>query len=246
MPAFVLDRYRNSVCYIFGIYSVNFPHQPPVLRTSISGSGFLVAPGLIATNRHVAEPWYGDADVERLIARGATASLEKLVAYFPQSRKPVALGSQVVSPQMDVAVIQVSSRLDVTAVPVPLSTEKPKAGEPVMVIGYPLGVFGMAAKSPNSTDARLVFRQDVQEEAKTLAAASLIRPSTTFGRIGDIVGAKVIYDAPTAHGASGGPVFNSRGKVVAVNTGYINGIPGGTFGVSSEALKPLIAQAQKR
>ena len=60
MPAQVLNRYRNSICYIFGIYQVGFPGQKPLQRTRISGTGFVVADGLIATNRHVAEPWYGD------------------------------------------------------------------------------------------------------------------------------------------------------------------------------------------
>src|SRR3954468_15790594 len=58
MPALVLNRYRNSICYIFGIYQVGFQSGKPVQRTRISGTGFVVAEGLIATNRHVAEPWY--------------------------------------------------------------------------------------------------------------------------------------------------------------------------------------------
>ena len=29
MPALVLNRYRNSICYIFGIYQVRFPHHQP-------------------------------------------------------------------------------------------------------------------------------------------------------------------------------------------------------------------------
>src|SRR5438552_18982385 len=58
MPALVLNRYRNSICYIFGVYQVGFPQQRPALRARISGTGFVVADGLLATNRHVAEPGY--------------------------------------------------------------------------------------------------------------------------------------------------------------------------------------------
>src|ERR1700747_2420566 len=50
MPAMVLNRYRNSICYIFGVYQVAFGAQPPVLRARISGTGFVVAEGLLATN----------------------------------------------------------------------------------------------------------------------------------------------------------------------------------------------------
>ena len=29
MPALVLNRYRNSICYIFGVYQVGFAGQSP-------------------------------------------------------------------------------------------------------------------------------------------------------------------------------------------------------------------------
>ena len=83
MPALVLNRYRNSICYIFGVYHVATPGHRPSLRARISGTGFVVAEGLLATNRHVAEPWYGDAESDLLISKGAKPELEKLVAFFP-------------------------------------------------------------------------------------------------------------------------------------------------------------------
>jgi S1-C subfamily serine protease len=126
----------------------------------------------------------------------------------------------------------------------PLASEKPEAGELVAVVGYPMGVLGMMAKAPTPVFARLVSRREDAPTASELAALSLIRPSATCGHLGDVVGDKLIYDAPTAHGASGGPVFNARGEVVGVNAAYIDGFSGGTLGVSSQSLKPLIEQAQ--
>src|SRR5437016_5203337 len=41
MPSVVLNRYRNSICYIFGIYQVGFANQKPLQRTRISGTGFV-------------------------------------------------------------------------------------------------------------------------------------------------------------------------------------------------------------
>ena len=93
---------------------------------------------------------------------------------------------------------------------------------------------------------RLAFRRDDIGAANELAALSLIRPSATCGHLGDVVGDKLIYDAPTAHGGSGGPVFNSQGQVIGINEAYIDGFSGGTLGVSVQALRPLIAAAQKR
>src|SRR5438132_10644040 len=109
-----------------------------------------------------------------------------------------------------------------------------------------MGIAGMVAKSPTGIYERLAYRHNDISAASELAALSLIRPSATCGHLGDVVGDKLIYDAPTAHGASGGPVFNSRGEVIGVNAAYIDGFSGGTLGVSSEALKPLIEQAQKK
>ncbi len=246
MPSVVLNRYRNSICYIFGIYQVGFPGEKPVQRTRISGTGFVVADRLIATNRHVAEPWYGDPDSDALIEKGATARLEKMVAYFPGSEAPVNLTAAALSPDGDLAVMRMSDVGALKFRPLPLASEKPNAGELVAVVGYPMGVLGMMAKAPTPVYARLAFRHDDQGTATELAALSLIRPSATCGHLGDVVGDKLIYDAPTAHGASGGPVFNSQGQVVGVNAAYIDGFSGGTLGVSSQALKPLIERAQRK
>ena len=246
MPSVVLNRYRNSICYIFGIYQVGYPHQRPLQRTRISGTGFVVADRLIATNRHVAEPWYGDPDSDVLIAKGATASLEKLVAYFPGSLAPINLTPAAFASDGDLAVVRMNTQSEFDLAPLPLATEKPNPGELVAVVGYPMGVLGMMAKAPSPVYARLAFRRDDQGTASELAALSLIRPSATCGHLGDVVGDKLIYDAPTAHGASGGPVFNSRGEVIGVNAAYIDGFSGGTLGISSEALQPLIQQAQRK
>lgn len=246
MPSLVLNRYRNSICYIFGIYQISFPHQPAAQRTRISGTGFVVGDRLIATNRHVAEPWYGDPDADTLIDRGATPHLEKLVAYFPGSPEPVNLTPAALSSDGDLAIVHMNDDPGLQLKPLPLAPQNPGAGELVAVVGYPMGVLGMMAKAPTPVYARLAFRHDDQGTASELAALSLIRPSATCGHLGDVVGDKLIYDAPTAHGASGGPVFNSRGEVIGVNAAYIDGFSGGTLGISSQALRPLIEQAHKK
>jgi S1-C subfamily serine protease len=246
MPAMVLNRYRNSICYIFGIYQVGFAGQRPTLRARISGSGFVVAEGLLATNRHVAEPWYGDPDSDALIRKGAKPGLEKLVAFFPGFAIPVNVSPVVLSAGGDLGVLRVeNSRVVDRLRPLPLADAPPNPGELVAVIGYPMGVLGMVAKSPPAVYERLALRHDDIASANELAALSLIRPSATCGHLGDVVGDKLIYDAPTAHGASGGPVFNSQGEVIGINAAYIDGFSGGTLGVSVQALQPLIFAAQK-
>ena len=246
MPALVLNRYRNSIGYIYGIYQVGFANQPAKIRARVSGTGFLVGDGLLATNRHVAAPWYGDSEAEALVHRGATAMLESLVVFFPGSPMPVSLTPGIVSSTGDLAVLKIEDKEAVRGLAVlPLAKGIASPGELVTVIGYPMGIAGMVAKSPNGIYQRMAYRHNDITAASELAALSLIRPSTTCGHLGDVVGEKLIYDAPTAHGGSGGPVFNSNAEVIGVNSAYIDGFSGGTLGVSVEALRPLIEAAQK-
>jgi serine protease Do len=247
MPALVLNRYRNSIGYINGVYQVGFANQPAAIRARVSGTGFLVGDGLLATNRHVAEPWYGDSEAEALIHRGATAMLESLVVFFPGSPMPVSLIPGAVSSNSDLAVLKIENKEAVRGIAVlPLAKGPALPGELVTVIGYPMGIAGMVAKSPSGIYQRLAYRHNDITAASELAALSLIRPSTTCGHLGDVVGDKLIYDAPTAHGGSGGPVFNSNAEVIGVNSAYIDGFSGGTLGVSADALRPLIAAAEKK
>src|SRR5229473_2658313 len=247
MPAVVLNRYRNSIGYIYGVYQVGFANQRPAIRARVSGTGFLVGEGLIATNRHVAEPWFGDPEAETLINRGATGSLENLVIFFPGSPTPVILLAAAASSTSDLAVLRAEDSPEVHALTVlPLSKSASLPGELVTVLGYPMGIAGMVAKSPTGIYERLAYRHNDITAASELAALSLIRPSATCGHLGDVVGDKLIYDAPTAHGGSGGPVFNSHGQVIGINAAYLDGFSGGTMGVSVQALRPLIQAAEKK
>jgi S1-C subfamily serine protease len=245
MPAIVLNRYRNSVGYIYGVYQVGFRNQRATVRARVSGTGFLIGKGLMATNRHVAEPWYGDSEAQKLIDQGATAMLENLVVFFPGSPTPVTLLPAAVSKASDLAVLRVEDSDAVRNLPVlPLAKSAGAPGQLVTVIGYPMGIAGMVAKSPSSIYERLAYRHNDISAASELAALSLIRPSTTCGHLGDVVGEKLIYDAPTAHGGSGGPVFNTQGEVIGVNSAYMDGFSGGTIGVSVDSLRPLLQEAE--
>jgi hypothetical protein len=102
----------------------------------------------------------------------------------------------------------------------------------------------MVAKSPTREYERLTTRKNEISAARELAALSLIRPSVTYGHLGDVINDKLIYDAPTAHGGSGGPVFNAEGEVIGVNFAYMDGFSGATLGLSVESLRTLLLEAQ--
>jgi S1-C subfamily serine protease len=124
----------------------------------------------------------------------------------------------------------------------PLAASPGPAGQMVVVIGYPLGTQGMVAKSPSQVYERLAYRRNDIDTVSKLASMSLIRPSTTYGHLGDIIGDKIVYDASSAHGGSGGPVLNSRGEVIGVNFAYMEGFSGSTLGISVDSLRPLLRE----
>lgn len=248
MPAVIVARHRASICYIYALYSLNPPPGHRILRTlrtRVSGSGFLVAKGLIATNRHVAQPWFDDDTDAAHIAEGYTPRIEKLLAFFPGHVQPVDLTVAALSPTADLALARFTPTADTAELrPLPLAATAPVPGGAVIVVGYPMGVTAMLAKSPRKIYNRLAYSRDTINIASDLAEHRLIRPSATYGHLGDVVEDKLIYDAPTAQGGSGGPVFDANGDVIGVNAAYIDGFAGGTLGVSVRALKPLLWRAQ--
>ena len=238
-----VDDARESVAYIYGIYHVSGGAQS--FRARVSGTGFVVAPGLLATNRHVAEPWYGDREVTVALRKGGSPVLETLVAYFPGSPLPVKLETAALATHGDLAVVRFETTTFTKRLrPLTLSQILPHVGESVSVVAYPMGVTGMVAKSPAIVYERLSSHPDNADTVGELAALSLIRPSATFGHIGDVTGDKLIYDAPTARGGSGGPVLNIRGEVVGINSAYIDGFSGGTLGITAAELRPLMEAAK--
>lgn len=238
---------RQSICYIYGVYSVEDRYRGRRVRTEFSGTGFLVAPGLIATNGHIAEPWRDDhsprspARTGRKVS-GTKPQLERLVAFFPGVAEPLELRAGRVSAEADVALLAFSDRARTAAIsPLPLDHSAPVPGDSVTVVGYPLGLQGMLAKSPRAVSARLMREPDDLVVARELARLELIRPSSTVGHLGDVVEDTLVFDASTAHGGSGGPVLNREGKVIGITAAYLRGFPGGSLGVSVRALKPLLA-----
>jgi S1-C subfamily serine protease len=64
-----------------------------------------------------------------------------------------------------------------------------------------------------------------------LARRHLIRPVTTQGHIGDVLPDKIVYDAQTTSGGSGGPLFNDQGKVIGINFAMVREFGGSNFAI---------------
>ncbi len=72
-------------CFIYGVYSFDGSDGTIYRRIGISGTGFVVGKGLVATNRHIVRPWVDDDDSEMLIREGAQPPSRKVSGIFPRS-----------------------------------------------------------------------------------------------------------------------------------------------------------------
>jgi serine protease Do len=246
MPALVVSRSSASVCFLYAEYKFEHGGRPKPMVLHVSGTGFVVGDGLIATNRHVAEPWWGEPHMQALHQQGHAMKLDRLLAFFPGRTAPVELSHVTVSPDADLAIARFDPGREAGLRPLPFASHTPEPGDAVMVLGYPMGVEGLLAKSPRGVARNLSLQDDDARTARQLAAHALIRPWATQGHLGDVVADKLLYDASTAQGASGSPVFNAKGEVIGVNTAFLDGFAGGGIGVSVTKLEALLARASKR
>src|SRR5260370_8236064 len=89
VSAAAVDDARDSGAYIYGIYHVSDHGQD--FRARVAGTGFVLAPGLLATNRHVADPWYGDRVVPLAFRPCRNPTLHHLLASLPDPPPPILL-----------------------------------------------------------------------------------------------------------------------------------------------------------
>ncbi|MDQ1589504.1 MAG: serine protease Do, partial [Pyrinomonadaceae bacterium] len=76
-----------------------------------------------------------------------------------------------------------------------------------------------------------------------LAERNLIKPLTTQGHITDSQTRRIIYDARTAEGGSGAPLFGQSGRVIGINFGIFEGLQDANFAVPVRFVVPLLERA---
>jgi S1-C subfamily serine protease/DNA-binding NarL/FixJ family response regulator len=218
-----------------GMVSLDTEGTGTPLQLDFFGTGFLVASdGRLLTNHHVAEPWWGDEELKQLLDRGAAAFALSYTAYFPGTTQGIAAKVDRISPQADLATLKLQT-------PIPLHTallklddrnEASVTGDPVVLIGYPTGIEGILARAGSDITRQVAENaHEVTQILSQMAAQRLIRPTTTQGHIGDVLKDKIVYDAATTSGGSGGPLFNRDGKVIGVNTAILKDFAGSNLAV---------------
>ena len=214
------------------------------------GTGFYVGGGFVLTNRHVAvEPWQADDRLQALSSSvNARFRVMRLLAYFPGRRQPIGFRATQSSTRDDVAVGVLDAKEDLSEIPVlPLDTGSDTivVGTRVVLMGFPSGYDRLLANLPEVEARGLQNRYGASNESLLgqLAERSLIKPLTTQGNITDIEGRRIVYDARTAEGGSGAPLFGQSGRVIGVNFALFVEMKDANYAVPAKYAVTLLSRA---
>ena len=232
------DEHNNPLLSLTG--------SGPELHLDAFGTGFLAsADGQILTNHHVAEPWWQNDDLKEMVDQGLEPVVAEMSAYFPGVPHGIAINTDKISSAADVAVVKGNvSELGIKQIALADGRRSAVSGGPVVLLGYPTALDAILARAGAETlqSIATASKGDPKQVIEELARRQLIRPTTTQGHIGDVLPDKIVYDAQTTSGGSGGPLFNNEGKVIGINFAMVREFGGSNFaipvGYGKSLLKP--------
>jgi DNA-binding response OmpR family regulator/S1-C subfamily serine protease len=230
------DEHNNPLLSLSG--------NGPEVHLDVFGTGFLVsASGQILTNHHVAEPWWQNDDLKEMLDQGVEPMIAEMTAYFPGVPHGIAVNTEKISSAADVAVLKGNvSALGLKQIALADGRRSAVSGGPVVLLGYPTALDAVLARAGAETlqSIAAASKGDPKQVMEELARRNLIRPITTQGHIGDVLPDKIVYDAQTTSGGSGGPLFNNEGKVIGINFAMVREFGGSNFAIPVAYGKSLL------
>lgn len=218
----------------------------PEVKLDVFGTGFLAGPGgRLITNRHVAEPWWKNDDLGEITNQGFRAEISSIHAYFPGDARTFTAEIQEISKDADLAAMRTELQgLQRPVLSIDSGESAAVTGTPIVVMGYATGLDAILARTDEDTAQEIVKKSggEVSQILDELAHRNLIRPLITQGHIGDVLPDKIVFDAQTTSGGSGGPVFNRQGKVIGVTFAVLKGFGGSNFGIPIRFSQPLLVE----
>jgi DNA-binding response OmpR family regulator len=221
------DEHNNPLVSLSG--------SGPEVRLDVFGTGFLVSDtGRILTNHHVAEPWWQNDDLKEMLDQGVEPVITEMTAYFPGIPSGISVNTEKISSAADVAVVKANvSGLKIKQIALAEGRRAAVSGGPVVLLGYPTALDAILARAGTETlqSIATTTKGDPKQVVEELARRNLIRPTTTQGHIGAVLPDKIVYDAQTTSGGSGGPLFNNEGKVIGINFAVLREFGGSNFAI---------------
>jgi DNA-binding response OmpR family regulator len=215
----------------------------PEVRSDFFGTGFIVGENKILTNHHVAQPWWENDELLHATQQGLKPVVATMAAYFPDSPRGYRVEIAEISKGADLALLTGNiSELKRSTLKLDPGKAAAVSGQPLISLGYATGLSAILARTSDETvtDIVKVSGGDPKGVIDELARRNLIRPLVTQGHIGDVLTDRLVYDAQTTTGGSGGPLINQEGQVVGVTYAVVKGFGGSNFGVPIRFAEPLL------
>ena len=202
--------------------------------TRATGTGFIVdKSGLIATNFHVVR---GNKTIKVKLYGGAVYPVTQIAG---------------VDPGRDLAVIRIQPAKALPTIRLG-DSDAMVAGDQIVTIGNPLGVFDYTVSSGLVSQIRPVCTADMVTYAKAnqgKLAELAHKPQRELteadkDEIGKLICKQELtyfqISAPISQGSSGGPLFNQAGEVVGVTTAIISAGQNINLAIPTNYLKPIV------
>ena len=217
--------------------------KAPEVRADFFGTGFIAGEAKIITNHHVVQPWWQNDELAGILQQGLDPVIAEMTAYFPGENNGIPVGISQISSDADLALVH--GDLSVLKRPtLKLDSRKDAAvsGEAMISLGYATGLDAILARAGDDTVKQIVNTTGGEPKLvlAELASRHLIRPLVTQGHVGDVLPDKIVYDAQTTSGGSGGPILNRQGGVIGVTFAVVRGFGGSNFGVPIRFANPLL------
>ena len=215
----------------------------PEVRADFFGTGFIVGEGKILTNHHVVQPWWQNDELAGALQQGLQPVIAEMMAYFPAAANGIPVGISKISEEVDLALIHGDlSELDRPSLKLNPGKDAAVSGEALISVGYATGLDAILARAGDETVEQIVKTSGGEPKLvlAELARRKLIRPLVTQGHVGDVLPDKIIYDAQTTSGGSGGPLLIGDGEVIGVTFAVVRGFGGSNFGVPIRYAVPLL------
>jgi len=224
-----LDQLGNPYVDKDGNALVTLEGIAPRVLIYFAGTAFLVdRAGTVVTNRHMVHMWESFEPAKQAIAAGFEPDMVLLRLFFPGEEAPYLLTEARVSDQVDIAVLR-TDRVPAAGTPLVLATGVPiHVGEPVVMVSYPGTVDTLLARTSQSTSQAILAKAggDPVRLVNEVAQKKLIRPLATQGHLSDVSPDLITYEAASASGSSGAPIFNRAGAVIGINHATLQRIEG--------------------